>query len=465
MGRSLPILSDMRLLIADPTYANRLMLTRVLGRLVSQVVYAVNGLDALRQIASEEVDLMITELDLPVLDGLGLIEAVREMPGKASLPIMCLAATTHRGDIARLSGLGVSDFLLKPARPKDLFDRVNWLRTRYGYARLRAEGEVRGRLLLADSDPHFLSFASQILDRAFDLIVATNGMEAALAYANTEPKPRAVICSDNLSIVKASGLPRVIRNLAAAAHVPPPEIILLANKEPESAAAEGFDAVLQRSFVPACFTAQINRHVLKTFTTFERLERSLQTEVPSWLSSAMKESLGVMLGHEATEIGRSEVSRGDDPIVARLRLSISEVDVPLFIEVFCDATVSSLLASHILGEPTDFENGGNDVLGELANTVAGRIMLNLSASGFKACNALPSTVRSRWPGVADRGVAERFFHAPDVGDFCVRLGFGDSDSSPQRARTFNVPGTAPGRVTSLIVESGSADLALRQLSL
>ncbi|MBA4070829.1 MAG: hypothetical protein C0497_03195 [Gemmatimonas sp.] len=456
----------MRLLIADPTYANRLMFTRVLGKLVSHVVYAVNGLDALRLIASEDIDLMITELDLPVLDGLGLIEAVRDMPAKASLPIMCVAATTHRGDLARLSGLGVSDFLLKPARPKDLFDRVNWLRTRHASTRSRTNLEIRSRLLLADSDPHFLAFAGQILERTFDVITATNGMEAAIAYADVEPKPRTVICSDNLSMIKASGMTRVIRSLAAAAHVPPPEILLLASEAPEpTVAVRDFDAVLRRSFVPALFTAQINRHVLKTLTTFERLERSLHTEVPSWLSSAMEESLGVMLGHEAKEVRRSEVIRGKNPVVARLRLAITDVDVPLFIEVYCDAAVSSQLASRILGEPTDFENGGDDVLGELTNTVAGRIMLNLSASGFKASNALPSTVRAQWPDDTDHGVAERFFHAPDVGDFCVRLAFGDRDPVPERLWTVSALGAAPERVTSLIVESGSADLALRQLAL
>lgn len=456
----------MRLLIADPTYANRLMFTRVLGKLVSQVVYAVNGLDALRLIASEEIDLLITELELPVLDGLGLVEAVRDMPTKASLPIMCVAATTHCGDIARLSGLGVSDFLLKPARPKDLFDRVNWLRTRHACARPRTSLEIRGRLLLADSDPHFLAFAGQFLQRTFDLIVATNGMEAALAYADAEPKPRTVICSDNLPVIKASGMPGVIRSLAAAAHVPPPEILLLANEAQEpTVATRDFDAVLRRSFVPAVFTAQINRHVLKTLTTSERLERSLQTEVPAWLSSAMQESLGVMLGHETKEVRRSEVSRGDDPVVARLRLTITDVDVPLFIEVFCDASVSSRLASHILGEPTDFENGGDDVLRELANTIAGRIMLNMSASGFQARNALPSTVRARWPDDTDRGVAERFFRAPDIGDFCVRLAFGDGDPLSETLRTVGAPGAAPVRDASLIMETGSADLTLQERSL
>jgi DNA-binding response OmpR family regulator len=388
------------------------------------------GLDALRLIGSEDPDLLITEIDLPVLDGLGLIEAVRSTATGASLPIICIASTSRADDIAKLAEYGISDFVLKPASPKDLFDRVRRVLARNARWRSRADRDAQDLLLFVDSDPHFTAFAEQILARSFDVLTATNGMEAAAIYADATLKPGVVVCAENLKIINETALAQVIRNLAIEQGADLPSMYLLSEAEqvPE-AKARVFAAVLRRSFVPDVFTAEIRRHISHELSTFERVELLWRGDVRNWLSSAMRESLGVMLGREARAIARAEADAGADMVAARIRLTIDDVDVPLYLEVACESLVTSLLATSILGEPTTFEDGGSDVLGELANMVAGRVMSTLAEHGFKVRNALPSTSRAA-AGNGPPDESELFFHTPEVGTFGVRLLLGDSGPVP-----------------------------------
>jgi hypothetical protein len=92
--------------------------------------------------------------------------------------------------------------------------------------------------------------------------------------------------------------------------------------------------------------------------------------------------------------------------------------------VFCAPEVTARMASSVLGIPTTFDDGGGDVLGELINMVAGRIVSQMSQFAFKASYDLPCTARVPEPWRA-RDNDEIYFHSPDIGVFCVRFALGD----------------------------------------
>jgi two-component system, chemotaxis family, chemotaxis protein CheY len=79
-----------------------------------QVVTASDGMDALEKLPQQQVDLLVTDLNMPNMDGFELIRALRENPQYKDLPVIILTSLTD--DVSRETGakLGVKSFLVKP---------------------------------------------------------------------------------------------------------------------------------------------------------------------------------------------------------------------------------------------------------------------------------------------------------------------------------------------------------------
>jgi len=80
-----------------------------------------NGADALRKLQSRPFNLLITDTDMPGMDGTALIHAVRADDKLKSLPvIMLLAVGAGKKDVQDAVVLGISGFVIKPFRPDQL---------------------------------------------------------------------------------------------------------------------------------------------------------------------------------------------------------------------------------------------------------------------------------------------------------------------------------------------------------
>lgn len=89
-----------------------------------QVVSACDGMDALEKLSSlsTAVDLIITDLNMPNLDGYGLIEAVRQ--NHQDTPIIILSSEEDDEDQRRGLEAGANSYLVKPFRPATLLSEV-----------------------------------------------------------------------------------------------------------------------------------------------------------------------------------------------------------------------------------------------------------------------------------------------------------------------------------------------------
>lgn len=94
-----------------------------------QVIHAPNGLKALRLLESESIDLIITDLMMPWLDGFELLERLKEDEKYRKIPVLVLSARTSEEDKSRVLSQGVNDFLCKPFKPIELLQRVENLLT------------------------------------------------------------------------------------------------------------------------------------------------------------------------------------------------------------------------------------------------------------------------------------------------------------------------------------------------
>jgi two-component system, sensor histidine kinase and response regulator len=104
--------------------ALELSLTRIPGLAVRIVGTAE---EALRQLGTEDICALVTDLHLPAMDGFELIEAVRAQPGRAGFPIVVTSGDSDPGTPARLAGLGADAYFTKPYSPSEVRSKLERL--------------------------------------------------------------------------------------------------------------------------------------------------------------------------------------------------------------------------------------------------------------------------------------------------------------------------------------------------
>ena len=118
-----------RVLIVDDSATLRLSVEMTLKPAGFEVVHATNGeegLKVLEQLAAEgkRVDMIISDINMPVMDGITFIKEVKKRPQFKFIPILVL--TTEREDSKKLEGkrAGASGWLVKPFKPNTLLTVV-----------------------------------------------------------------------------------------------------------------------------------------------------------------------------------------------------------------------------------------------------------------------------------------------------------------------------------------------------
>jgi two-component system chemotaxis response regulator CheY len=101
-------------LTVDDSAATRAMLGAMLDAAGFDVVQAEDGACALQLLADGRPDLLITDINMPRLDGIGLIQAVRKLERLRQMPILVLTSETNAMKRAQGRRLGVGEWLLKP---------------------------------------------------------------------------------------------------------------------------------------------------------------------------------------------------------------------------------------------------------------------------------------------------------------------------------------------------------------
>jgi two-component system, chemotaxis family, chemotaxis protein CheY len=107
-------------LIVDDSTTMRRMVGLTLREAGFEVVEGANGREGLGHLETCGVDIIVTDVHMPVMDGLAMVQAVRERPKHRFTPILIL--TTESGDEMKRRGkeAGASGWIVKPFNPKQL---------------------------------------------------------------------------------------------------------------------------------------------------------------------------------------------------------------------------------------------------------------------------------------------------------------------------------------------------------
>jgi CheY-like chemotaxis protein len=115
------------ILIIENEVSNRLLIERVLSTRGYRCLSAANGREALAILDIEPVDLILTDLSMPVLDGYRTTQLIRARPALANVPIVAVTAFALNDENEAALQIGCNEYLTKPFKPRQLLEVVDRL--------------------------------------------------------------------------------------------------------------------------------------------------------------------------------------------------------------------------------------------------------------------------------------------------------------------------------------------------
>ena len=109
------------ILIADDSASMRAMLVAIVETIGDfQIVEASSGFEALRLLPRDRVDLILTDINMPDINGLELISYLRANPNYKNIPVFIISTEGSAKDIKKGRQLGADEYLIKPFPPETL---------------------------------------------------------------------------------------------------------------------------------------------------------------------------------------------------------------------------------------------------------------------------------------------------------------------------------------------------------
>ncbi len=111
-------------LVVDDSASMRQLVNFALRDAGYDVVIAENGKDAIMKLGNSKIDMVITDLNMPEMDGITLIKQVRGMAAHKFMPIVMLTTESQEEKKTEGRNAGVSGWIVKPFKPEQLMDVI-----------------------------------------------------------------------------------------------------------------------------------------------------------------------------------------------------------------------------------------------------------------------------------------------------------------------------------------------------
>jgi two-component system chemotaxis response regulator CheY len=110
----------MKILVVDDDKTTRKILSLYLKGKGYEVVTAENGLDALEKMGTENINLVLTDMNMPFMDGIELTKTLKADPNWQNIPILMVTTEADEEEKKRAATAGVDDYLVKPANAEQV---------------------------------------------------------------------------------------------------------------------------------------------------------------------------------------------------------------------------------------------------------------------------------------------------------------------------------------------------------
>ena len=114
----------MKLLIVDDDKTTRKLLSLYLKGKGYEVVPAENGLDAIEKLGTESINLIVTDMNMPYMDGIELTKILRSDSNLKNIPIIMVTTEADDDEKKKAFDAGVDDYLVKPTNADAISDSI-----------------------------------------------------------------------------------------------------------------------------------------------------------------------------------------------------------------------------------------------------------------------------------------------------------------------------------------------------
>lgn len=117
-----------RVLVVEDSPAMRQLIRFALNKVEGlEVLEANDGVDGLSKLTGKKFDLLIVDINMPIMDGLKLIDMVRKNAEHKDVPILIITTESAEEDRQRAMALGVNEYLTKPVQSQQIVESAKKL--------------------------------------------------------------------------------------------------------------------------------------------------------------------------------------------------------------------------------------------------------------------------------------------------------------------------------------------------
>ncbi|MBK7428092.1 MAG: response regulator [Saprospiraceae bacterium] len=121
-----PNIEDIQILIAEDNAVNQLLIKYILEDWNLKYTICANGQEAINMLESRHFDVVLMDIQMPVMDGIMATSLIRKMPDpKGKVPVIALTADVVNKEFFSSDATGFTDYLIKPFKPNDLMDMIH----------------------------------------------------------------------------------------------------------------------------------------------------------------------------------------------------------------------------------------------------------------------------------------------------------------------------------------------------
>lgn len=278
-------------LVVDSNTTMHMIIKSMLIKIGFKLIYtAANGIEALDQIERHGVDLIISDWDMPKMNGLALLQTVRKRDDFANVPFIMLTANVDPHDVKQAILSGVSEYLLKPFTSNSLKQKIHsaflspipkHTLTDVSTNPVSEEknstelAKTTHNILIVDDEPNNITVLTELLKEKYSLQACLSGAKA-LELCNREELPDLILL--DIMMPKMDGLDvcKALKSNPLTEHIP---IIFISALSETNDVVKGlsFGAVdyITKPITPEITLARISVHMKQVI---QRQEMALQLD-------------------------------------------------------------------------------------------------------------------------------------------------------------------------------------------
>ena len=298
-----------------------------------KVLSAKNGADGLKLLRANRVEAVLSDWNMPVMNGVEFLRAVRAEPRWQRLPFLMITSETERGRIQDVITSGVSGLLVKPYNATALRDRLERalhhepvaprpaIQMSHATSAATEEGPDAAtlpptRLLVVDDNPTSLAVLNKLFADDYAVTTATGGLAALAACAQGAPPDLALM---DVQMPDITGF-EAVRRMRAKPELANIPVMFVTADDSDAARTEGLELGAV-DFVPKTMSPKLLRQRVRNFLRIVDMRKQLQSEYDAMLENTR-------LREEVENLTRHDLKGSLSGIVGMVGSLAAEDDMP-----------------------------------------------------------------------------------------------------------------------------------------